>query len=69
MAKRHTKSVSVSGDDYERWQEIAIARGISMTQLVDTACENLPTDPAEVAALSDRVWANMPANSRTARGG
>jgi hypothetical protein len=63
------KSISVAHAMGDRIEQAAIARGIPMSELVERACADLPTEPKAVAALADRVWANMPRGSRTASGG
>lgn len=52
-----TKSISVTAAAY------------AVAWLVEEACADLPTEPAAANALADRVWRNMPQQSRTARGG
>jgi hypothetical protein len=69
MPNKNAKSISVRGAEYERFQAAADQRGMSVAELVETACADLPAEPAAVAALCDRVWANMPRGSRTVRGG
>lgn len=63
------ESVSVPAEIYERFKAAADKRGIPLATFVEAACADLPTEPDEVAALADRVWASMPQQSRTTRGG
>jgi hypothetical protein len=50
-------------------ESAARERGVPMSEIVERACADLPVSPLEASALADRVWANMPRASRTARGG
>lgn len=44
--KSKKKSVSVRATEYLRWQEVAIARGLSMSELVELACASIPEPEA-----------------------
>jgi hypothetical protein len=59
----------VSRAAHAKFSKAAEARGTAIAELVEEACANLPTEPAAIAALVSRVWANMPQISRTVHGG
>lgn len=63
MSYKH--SISVRGETAGRIAVAADAAGSSMSAIVEAATSDLPTDPVEIAALADRVWARM---SPAARG-
>jgi hypothetical protein len=57
-------SVSVNQATAQRIARAGREFDCSMADVVEDACTDLPTDPVEIAALADRVWARMSPASR-----